>query len=107
MSKRKKVGQPIWQSFLKFLSIEIALSHPYIHRDSRDPLKLRCWNDFTSPAGKASNSSEKPLISNSLSWVRLPSPSSGKSLKLGHILIANRSRERNCRKPSQSILMSL
>jgi len=33
-----------------------SLSHPYISRDSRDPLK--CWIDFKTPAGKAS--SEKP-----------------------------------------------
>ncbi|KAF9670815.1 hypothetical protein SADUNF_Sadunf13G0108000 [Salix dunnii] len=62
-SKRRKVGQPIWQSFLKILSIEMEYS-----QDSRDPLKLGCWNDFATPAGKASNSSEKAPTFNSLSW---------------------------------------
>ena len=36
----------------------ISLSHPHIHSLSREPLKLRCWIEFKTPAGKASSFSE-------------------------------------------------
>jgi hypothetical protein len=68
ISKRRRVTQPIWQNFLKFLSHEkpyiqilegsevlklmrctlLSLSHPCISRLSRDPLK--CWIEFKTPA---------------------------------------------------------
>jgi len=47
-----------------------SLSHPYMIRLLRDPLKLRCWNEFKTPAGTAPLRIHRLAIS-SVGWGRL------------------------------------